>query len=103
MGQRLAVESGFEPVLDHPLAHPMDGGHADIERVRDLPVAPARAIDIGLQPPPRPQCLVPGHARPSDQLLQGLAFLVGQTDDVLGFLAHGSLLASGSNVERCIA
>jgi hypothetical protein len=102
-GERLAVQGGFQPVFDHPLAQPMDGGHADLEGVRDLPVAPARAIAIGLQQPPRPQGLVSGHARSHDQLLQGLAFLVSQTDDVLGFLVHGSPLVSGFNSERFIA
>lgn len=102
-GERLAVQGGFQPVFDHPLASPMDGGHADLEGVRDLPVAPARAINIGLQQHPRPQCLVSGHARPHDQLLQGLAFLGSQTDAVLGCLVQGSLLASGFSAERFIA
>jgi hypothetical protein len=48
-GRRLAVQGGFEPVLDHPLASPMEGGDTNIERVGDLPVTPAWAIDIGLQ------------------------------------------------------
>ena len=92
LGEHVPAGSGDAPMRD-----------TDLERLSALPVAPTRAIDIGLQQHPRPQCLVPGHARPSHQLLQGLAFLVSETDDILGFLAHGSLLASGSHAERCIA
>src|SRR5712691_10726297 len=92
LGGRLAGQSSIQPDLDEPLAQPMDGGHPDLERVSDLPVRPVRAIDIGLQQHSCPQRLVPGHARPHHQLLEGVAFLVGQPDDVLGFFAHGSLL-----------
>jgi len=101
--ERWAVQGRCQPVLAHPLAPPMERGDTDLERLSALPGAPTRASDIGLQQHPRPQGLVPGHARPSHQWWQGLAFLVRETDDRLGFLAHGSLLAAGSHAERCIA
>jgi hypothetical protein len=91
-GGRLAGQGSIQPDRNEPLAHPRDGGHPDRERVRALPVIPARAIALGLQPHACPPRLVAGHARPRHQPLEGVAFLVGQPADVLGFLAHGSLL-----------
>jgi hypothetical protein len=70
----------------------MDGGHPDRERCSDLLVRPSRTIDSGLQQHSCPPRLVSGHARPRHQLLEGVAFLAGQPDEVRGFLAHGSLL-----------
>ena len=53
-GGWLAAPGGFQSVLDHPLASPLERGRADIDRGSDLPVVPARAIDRGLQQYPCP-------------------------------------------------
>src|SRR5438552_3791352 len=64
VGRRLAGQGSLESDLDQPLAPPMNGRHADLERVSDLPVTPVGAIDVGLQQHPCPQGLVSGHTRP---------------------------------------
>ena len=91
-GGRLAGQGRLPPDLNEPLAHPRAGGHPALDRVRALPVIPARALAIGLPPHACPPRLVSGHARPRHQPREGVAFLVGQPDDGLGFLAQGSLL-----------
>jgi hypothetical protein len=82
-GGRWAGQGRIQPGLDEPLAQPLEGGHPDLERCSALLVRPVRTIDLGLQQHPCPQRLVPGYARPHDQRLEGVAFLVGQPHDVL--------------------
>ena len=73
----------------------MDRGHADVEGIGNFGVGPRVSIDISLQEDSGSQGTVRCNPFPRKQTLQSLAFILGQSNDVFGFLAHGSLLLKG--------
>jgi len=50
-GLGLTGQGGVEPLLDEPPADPLDGGHADLDRLGDPVVGPGRAAggSVGLE------------------------------------------------------
>src|SRR5437867_3768512 len=87
----------------------MHGGGADVEGIGDLRVGPRRTVRVGLEQHTSPQRLGLRDTPRLDQILKILPFSVSETDDVLGFLAHDTLLVlceqTGAryrrNVETC--
>ena len=87
----LADEGRFQPLFDEPLADPLDGGDADLQRLGDLLVDPAGSALglVGLQQDPGVGQLLGGDLTGGNQPGQLLTLIDGQGDAVL---LHGGLL-----------
>jgi len=77
---RALAEGGLEPVFDAPLANPMDGSNADIDRVRNVLIGEPL---IRFEQHAGSREAASRHSTAAQQLLEFRAFRLGEIDRVL--------------------
>jgi hypothetical protein len=98
----LAAQGGFQAFFDEALADPLHRGHADVHRLDDALVGPGGATGggIGLQQNAGVGQLPGSCLARSDQVLELLAFLLGQRNFVpLHHLSPGVSLPPGELIQ----
>ena len=95
IARRLKLERPLEPFQHAAFANVFDSLGAARNRVGNLLVGPPRSVRIGLQENLSAAHLLAAAVEFADRLLTDLAFLGGESNDVL-FLRHESCLGSRS-------